>query len=241
MAHPRSTDPQPTATALLSVLAELAGDGHSALSPLEAGARLLRQGMDALGAAGGIARVVGSRSPSVDIVEVGSTGGVPAAAAEMVAGGEEAWLSTSREIRARFSGSTPPELGALVSVRIASRRASRRAASRCGSTRSERSATSNAHFLRALGQTARPGGRPGQPARTGAGRRARPGEDDPLGRRAQRLLSADLLPGLLAAHPRRARARLLRDAGRLQRDPGAQRRSSVARVPRASSSRSGSG
>ena len=152
MARPLSTEPEPTAATLLSVLAKLGSDGHSALSPLEAGARVLRQGVLAIGAAGGIARVVDSQRASVDIVELGSTRGVPGAAAEMVAGREEAWLSTSREIRARFSGSAPPELGALVSVRIASR--GQEASSVALWFDEERTfGDVERHFLRVLGQT----------------------------------------------------------------------------------------
>jgi PAS domain S-box-containing protein len=152
MAQPLFTEPKPTAAALLSVLAELGSDGYAALSPLDAGARLLRQGVIAIGAAGGIARVVGSRGPTLEIVEVGSSRSVPAAVAEMVAGGEEAWLSTSREIRARFSGSAPPELGALASVRIAS--AGQETSSVALWFTDERTfGDVERHFLRALGQT----------------------------------------------------------------------------------------
>ena len=152
MAHPLSPEPRPTATALLSVLAELGGDGHSALSPLEAGTRVLRRGVIAMGAAGGIARVVGSQGASLEIVEGCSTGSVPAAAAELVASGEEVFLSTSREIDARFSGAIPPDLGALASVRLAS--LEQRASSVVLWFDTERTfGDVERHFLRALGQT----------------------------------------------------------------------------------------
>src|SRR3982750_3174260 len=129
MPHAPSTEPRPTATALLSVLArlgteigtevgtevgteagtevgtagtEVGADPHAARSPLEAGRRVLRQGVLAMGAAGGIARIVGSPGPSADIIEVDSAGSVPGPAAELLGGGEDAWLSTCSEIRARF-------------------------------------------------------------------------------------------------------------------------------------------
>jgi len=104
-----------TASKLLSVLAELAGDHLSALSPLEAGRRVLRRGADAIGAAGGIARVVDSRGESLDIVEVGPTVSVPVVAAELVTRAETAWLCSRREVRAR-SARTTPDLGALAAV-----------------------------------------------------------------------------------------------------------------------------
>src|SRR5580765_5131767 len=117
MAHDPSREVGSTASHLLSVLAELAGDNLSASSPLEAGRRVLQRGASAIGAAGGIARVVDARGESLDIVEVGATGSVPAAAAEMVARAETAWLCSRREIRAR-SACAPSDLGALASIQL---------------------------------------------------------------------------------------------------------------------------
>jgi PAS domain S-box-containing protein len=151
MAPSSSPGPSPTATALLSALAELASDGDSGLPPLEAGGRLLRRGVSAMGAAGGIAHLVGSQGAKVEIVEVGSRGHVPPAAVELVAAGEEAWLSTSGQTGARFSGATP-DVGALASVRIASRE--QRAGSVAMWFDEERTfGEVERHFLRALGQT----------------------------------------------------------------------------------------
>jgi len=118
MAHRPSREFGSTAAELLSVLAELAGDHLAASSPLEAGRRVLRRGAAALGAAGGIARVVDSRGESLDIVEVGPTVSVPAAAAEMVARAETAWLCSRREVRAR-SPRANLDVGALASVQLA--------------------------------------------------------------------------------------------------------------------------
>jgi PAS domain S-box-containing protein len=109
MSRPRALEPDATAERLLLVLAELAGDPPRGLSPLEAGRRVLRRGVEALGASGGTARVVDSRRQDVDIVESRSEQAAPAAAAELVARAEEGWFSTHPEIGAR---------GALAAVRV---------------------------------------------------------------------------------------------------------------------------
>ena len=151
MESPPLPEPSATATALLSALAELTSDGHLA-PPLAAGERLLRRGVSAMGAAGAIAHLVGSQGARVEIVEAGSMGHVPPAAVELVTGGEEAWLSTSDQIRARFSGAAPPGLGALVSIRIAC--PEHQPSSVAMWFDEERTfGDAERHFLRTLGQT----------------------------------------------------------------------------------------
>jgi PAS domain S-box-containing protein len=122
MAHAPSLEADSSAVDLLSVLAELAADGSPAPSPLEAARRVLRRGVAALGATGGVACIVDSRGETVDVVEGGATGSVPeaaVAATAAVAGAHphEAWLSTSAEIRARFGSSATRGPGALAAVR----------------------------------------------------------------------------------------------------------------------------
>src|SRR4051812_29756370 len=105
MSRDRRFQPAATGEELLSAIAEIAGNGGLDPSPVETGRRLLRRAAAAIGAAGGAAHIVDSRGKSVDVSEVGSRADVPAVAAAAVAHGEEAWLCTSREIGARFSGS----------------------------------------------------------------------------------------------------------------------------------------
>jgi PAS domain S-box-containing protein len=121
MAYAPSPETDSAAVDLLSVLAELAADGSPRPSPLEAGRRVLRRGVAALGAAGGVACVVDARGESVEVVEAGATGHVPAAARAAAAAAtvHEAWLSTGAEVRARFGDSAAHGPGALASVRAA--------------------------------------------------------------------------------------------------------------------------
>ena len=100
---------------LLSQLAELAGSSSAELSPVEAGRRVLRRGMAAIGAVGGSAHVV-ALGASIDIVEDGPRRSSLAAVSEAIARGEEAWLSTVQAIDARFPGGAAQ--GALALVRL---------------------------------------------------------------------------------------------------------------------------
>src|SRR4051794_16933700 len=102
----------PTAEALLAILAELAGDGPPA-SPLETGRRVLRRAVAALGAAGGLATVVDSGGGSIELVAGEDT---PAAAVELLAGGQAAWLGTAAEVRARTTA--PHGAGAVAAVPV---------------------------------------------------------------------------------------------------------------------------
>jgi PAS domain S-box-containing protein len=111
-------EPTTTAAAFLSVLAELAAGPDPEPSPVEAGLRVLRRGVAAIGAAGGSARVVGSRGDSVDLADVPAAGSVPAVAAGMISRAEAGWLSTTAEVRACSSGPAPGGPAALASVRI---------------------------------------------------------------------------------------------------------------------------
>src|SRR5258708_377389 len=77
---------------LLLSLAELHDHLSADVSPREAGARVLRRGMAAIGAAYGTARVLDSLDASVDIVELGSRSSVPAAVAEALELDGAAWL-----------------------------------------------------------------------------------------------------------------------------------------------------
>jgi PAS domain S-box-containing protein len=82
-----------TAAQLLSLLARLAADCPPALPPLETGRQLLRRGLAAVGAAGGLARLVDVRGEVVEIVEAGAAGRIPARASELAARAQVGWLS----------------------------------------------------------------------------------------------------------------------------------------------------
>jgi PAS domain S-box-containing protein len=103
---------------LLLRLAELTGDLSADLSPLEAGRQVLRRGLSAVGAGGGIARVVDSRGIGFDIVDLGSAPIVPAPAAEALRRGHECWLSSVEAVSAMFPGSATAGVGALVCVHV---------------------------------------------------------------------------------------------------------------------------
>ena len=125
MSRSKVGEPAPNrsrADELLLKLAELHSHLSSELSPdlspPEAGARVLRRGMAAIGAACGTAHIVDSLGATVDVVELGSMSSVPAAAAEALELGEEEWLSNKREIDERFAGGAAHSSGALASVRI---------------------------------------------------------------------------------------------------------------------------
>lgn len=110
---------EPTSAArLLSALAEIAGELSADLSPLEVVHQVLRRGTIALGAAGGASQIVDARGERVDAVDLGAMANVPAAAADLVSRGEEAWLSTSEAIVARLPGTTPGGVGALASMPV---------------------------------------------------------------------------------------------------------------------------
>ena len=114
--EPTRTPARSRAEELLAALADLTINLSSDLSPAEAGRRLLRRGMAAIGAAGGSARVVDSRGESFDIVEVGSSS-VPPPATTFEAS-EPAWFCTARSVSSRFQRAAMDGLGALALVPV---------------------------------------------------------------------------------------------------------------------------
>ncbi len=114
---------------LLAVLAELAGDPCADLTALDAGRQVLLQGMAAIGAVAGSARVVDSWGESFDIAEGGPASRLLASAAEAVDAVDDrepsAWLSTAGAVAARVPGAAAYGVGALawIPVELGGRRA----------------------------------------------------------------------------------------------------------------------
>jgi PAS domain S-box-containing protein len=100
---------------LLCSIADIADDAAGSTT-FEAVRRMMARAAAAIGAAGGAAHLVDTRGESFDIFEPAPAGAVPTAVRELLAHGEEAWLGSPEEIRARFPGAPTP--GAIASMRL---------------------------------------------------------------------------------------------------------------------------
>ncbi len=109
---------EPSAVEFLSALAQVAGTLSPAQLSVETGRDVLRRGVVAFGAAGGVACIVDARGERLDIVELGVTASVPATVAEIIASGEEAWFATADAIAARCSSSVTDHVSAIASVHV---------------------------------------------------------------------------------------------------------------------------
>jgi PAS domain S-box-containing protein len=109
-AHPRAEH-------LLSELAELVGSGSQGLSAMQAGRRVLRRAMAALGARRGAALVNDSLGARFEIREGLTWASWLEVANEALTLGE-AWLTTARAVDARFPRTGPRRTQATASVRL---------------------------------------------------------------------------------------------------------------------------